>query len=292
MSQPRIIDLVLVAMALAGALALGCSSGDDGATDAAAAADSGAAGAEADPDAAAVEQYALVQQFDLSIAVTSTKFNEERRIPRKYSCTEEDVSVPITWSEVPEGTVSLALVVESDQFPGAPWVHWVLWGIPPDARGLVEAVPNTAEAPAIGPEARQGTNSDEKVGWSGPCPPLFRVEWGGRQGAQALAVKHYTFRLYALDTEIDLGPETAKAEKVGWSGPCPPAFTLHWGDGKGAQKLAVKHYWFRLYALDTEIDLGPEATKEDLLRAIDGHILVGGELVGEHVSKKKISGSF
>ena len=241
MSHPRIIELALVATALVGALALGCSSGDDGATDAAAPADSGAAGAEADPDAAAVEQYALVQQFDLSIAVTSTKFNEERRIPRKYSCTEEDVSVPITWSEVPEGTVSLALVVESDQFPGAPWVHWVLWGIPPDARGLVEAVPNTAEAPPIGVEARQGTNSDEKVGWSGPCPP---------------------------------------------------AFTLHWGDGKGAQKLAVKHYWFRLYALDTEIDLGPGATKEDLLRAIDGHILVGGELVGEHVSKKKISGSF
>ena len=241
MSHPRIIELALVATALVGALALGCSSGDDGATDAAAAAENAAAGAEADTDAAAVEQYALVQQFDLSIAVTSSKFNEERRIPRKYSCTEEDVSVPITWSEVPEDTVSLALMVESDQFPGAPWVHWVLWGIPSDARGLVEAVPNTAEAPPIGAEARQGTNSDEKVGWSGPCPP---------------------------------------------------AFTLHWGDGKGAQKLAVKHYWFRLYALDTEIDLGPEATKEDLLRAIDGHILSGGELVGEHVSKKKISGSF
>jgi hypothetical protein len=71
MSHPRIIELALVATALVGALALGCSSGDDGATDAAAAADSGAAGAEADPDAAAVEQYALVQQFDLSIAVTS-----------------------------------------------------------------------------------------------------------------------------------------------------------------------------------------------------------------------------
>ena len=132
MSHPRIIELALVVTALVGAPALGCSSADDGATDAAAAApaENAAAGAEADTDAAAVEQYALVQQFDLSIAVTSSKFNEERRIPRKYSCTEEDVSVPITWSEVPEDTVSLALIVESDQFPGAPWVHWVLWGIP------------------------------------------------------------------------------------------------------------------------------------------------------------------
>ncbi len=231
MSLPRSIKVVFVATALVGALALGCSS-DDGTTEAEAPADNGAG---ADADAAVVEEYALVQQFDLSINVTSSKFNEERRIPRKYGCTEEDVSAPITWSEVPEGTVSLALVVDSDQFPGAPWAHWVLWGIPPDARGLPEAVPNTADAPSIGPKARQGTNSDEKVGWSGPCPPPVLLYQGV-------------------------------------SGPI----------------AAVKHYLFMLYALDTEIELGPEATKEDLLRAIDGHILAGGELVGEHVSKERI----
>ena len=238
MSHPRIIEIALVATALVASLALACSSGDDGVTDPAAPADDGAAAADsdADPDAAAVEAYALAQKFDLSIAVTSSKFNEDRRIPRQYSCTEEDVSVPITWGEVPEGTVSLALVVDSDQFPGARWAHWVLWGIPPDARGLPEAVPNTAEAPSIGPAARQGANSDEKLGWSGPCPP---------------------------------------------------ALSLHWGDGKGAQQSAVKSYSFRLYALDTAIDLGPEATKDDLLRAMDGHILAGGELVGEHVAKEQ-----
>ena len=225
------IEHMFVAAALVGALALGCSSGDDGTTEAEAPAANAAAGA----DAAEVAEYALVQQFDLSIAVTSSKFNEDRRIPRKYSCTEENVSVPITWSEVPEGTVSLALVVESDQFPGASWVHWVLWGIPPDARGLPEAVPNTEEAPPIGPEARQGTNSDEKVGWSGPCPPPVLL---------------YQARSGPID--------------------------------------AVKHYRFNLYALDTEIDLGPEATKEDLLRAIDGHILAGGGLVGEHVAKERL----
>ena len=230
------IERMFVAAALVGALALGCSSGDDGATGAEAPADTGAAaGAEANPDAAVVEQYALAQQFDLSIAVTSSKFSEERRIPRKYSCTEEGISVPITWGEVPEGTVSLALVVDSDQFPGASWVHWVLWGIPPDARGLPEAVPNTAETPSIGSGARQGTNSDDKVGWSGPCPPPVL--------------------LY---------------------------------QSAGGPRDAVKHYSFNLYALDTEIELGSEATKEDLLRAIDGHILAGGELVGEHVAKERL----
>ena len=231
------IKVVLVATAMVGAVALGCSRGDDGVTDAAAPANNAAAGAEADtgPDAAAVEAYALVQQFDLSIAVTSSKFNEERRIPRKYSCTEDNVSVPITWGEVPEGTVSLALVVDSDQLPGARWVHWVLWGIPPDARGLPEAVPNAAEAPSIGPATTQGTNSDERLGWSGPCPPPVLLY-------QSL----------------------------------------------GGPRDAVKYYSFRLYALDTDVELGPEATNEDLLRAIDGHILAGGELVGEHVSKERL----
>ena len=48
---------------------------------------------------------------------------------------------------------------------------------------------------------------------------------------------------------------------------------------------SAKTYTFRLYALDTEISLGPDATKDDLLRAMDGHILAGGELVGEFVGK-------
>ncbi len=235
MHHLRSIKVALVSTALAGALALGCSSGDGG--DAPAPADNGAGGAEAgaDPDAAAVKEYVLAQQFELSIAVTSSKFNEDRRIPRQYSCTEENASVPITWGDVPGGTVSLALVVDSDQFPGARWVHWVLWGIPPDARGLPEAVPNTAEAPSVGPAARQGTNSDEKVGWSGPCPPPVL--------------------LY---------------------------------QGAGGPRDAVKRYSFNLYALDTDVALGPEATKEDLLRAIDGHILAGGELVGEHVASERL----
>ena len=236
MHHLRSIEIVLAATALLATLALACSSGDDGVAAPEATGDNGAAAGaavEAEADAAPVEEYKLAQQFDLGIAVTSSKFNEERRIPRKYSCTEEDVSVPITWGEVPEGTVSIALVVDSDQFPGALWAHWVLWGIPPDARGLPEAVPNAAEAPSIGPAARQGTNSDEKVGWSGPCPP---------------------------------------------------ALSLHWGDSK-AQQRAVKRYTFRLYALDTEIDLGPEATKDDLLRALDGHILSGGELVAKEQKK-------
>jgi Raf kinase inhibitor-like YbhB/YbcL family protein len=231
---------------LLGVLVLSCSSDDEGetATDAAPAAAAGGAAAPADTPVAAdttaavqvVEAYTLVQQFELSLTVTSSNFNRIRRIPRKYSCTEEDISPPITWSEPPQGTVSLALVVDSNQHPGALWAHWVLWGIPPDASGIPEAVANAAEAPSIGPKARQGTNNEKLVGWSGPCP-----------------------------APIDLA-----------------------SDSGTPKDRIVSEYFFKLYALDTDVDLGPEATKEDLLRAIEGHILAGGELMGEHVSKKQV----
>ena len=190
---------------------------------------SGGAGAESS------EEYTVAQQFDLSIEVTSSEFNERRRIPRKYGCTQEDISPPLTWSEPPQGTVSLALVVDSSQHPGPRWAHWVLWGIPPAARALPEAVPNTPEAPSIGPTARQGTNSEDKVGWSGPCPEPNRVPMSSTRPSNTRDV--------------------------------------------------VKKYTFRLYALDTDIELGSDATKEDLLRAIDGHIIIGGELTGEQVGE-------
>ena len=136
-TKPVLVGLALLLFVAAAA----CSSGDNGGSETGAAA-AAAGDTEAAPEAGAEGEYALAQQFELSITVTSTKFNETRRIPRKYSCTEEDVSPPITWGDVPDGTVSLALMVDSDQRPGALWGHWVLWGIPPDARVLPEEIPN------------------------------------------------------------------------------------------------------------------------------------------------------
>ena len=220
--------------------AAACSRGDEEAdTQAGAPASAGAAvagDATPGPDGAvSSEEYTVAQQFDLSIEVTSPEFDQRRRIPKKYGCAREDISPPIAWSEPPAGTVSLALVVDSDQLPGARWAHWVLWGIPPDARALPEAVPNTPEAPSIGPAARQGTNSEDKAGWSGPCPQPNRVPMSSARPSNTRDV--------------------------------------------------VKTYTFRLYALDTGIELGPDATREDLLRAMDGHIIGGGELTGEQVGE-------
>ena len=84
---------------------------------------------------------------------------------------------------------------------------------------------------------------------------------------------------------------TNSNERIGWSGPCPPPVRLNW-TGPKADNNPVKRYLLQAYALDTDIELASEATKEDLLRAIDGHMRpAGGELVGEHVSSQRLSGS-
>ena len=232
--------VALVGLALLLVVAAACSSGDGGSDSGAPAAAAGDTGAA--PETGGDGEYALTQQFELSITVTSPQFNETRRIPRKYSCTQDDVSPPIAWGDVPSGTVSLALMVDSDQHPGSLWGHWVLWGIPADARALPEEIPNTHEAPAVGPNAAQGTNDEGKLGWSGPCPGTLKLSFQP-------------------------------------------------GHGGGPIK-AANSYFFRLYALDTDLDLGPETTKWGFLRAIDGHVLAGGELVGEQVSSKQDKTSY
>ena len=256
MTKALSVRLTLFAAAVLAVLAMACSSGDGAETTAdvpasapATASDAGSGttadaepAAEVDPNARGgatgpgeFDEYLITQTYALDMTVTSTKFDHRRRIPRAYSCSDDDISVPFTWSSAPDGTVSIAVVVQSNQNPGAPWSHLVMWGIPADAVGLPEGVAKTHEAPSVGPSARQGTNDDGNVGWTGPCPPEVRHVWSGG----------------------------------------------------GALEDPVKQYTFRVFALDAEISLGVEATKDDLLKAIDGKIVGAGEAVGEHVSKKR-----
>ena len=255
------------------ALAIACSSSDGGAETGAAGDEPGAPPAAAADDESDVPTgeagYQLVQKFETNVQVTSTAFDEKRRIPKKNACIEvefvtgapstnvkskrENKSTPLTWGELPEGTVSVALVVDSDQGTtvgvhkpvyldptyfdkfkkGAKWVHWVIWNIPADAGGLDEGVPTTTAALVdIGPQAMQGTNSELEVGYYGPCPPPATV-YHGRPAVDQVKFT-YTFTLYALDKVIE--------------------------------------------------GLGAETTKDALLKAIDGSILGSGVAVGEHTA--------
>jgi Raf kinase inhibitor-like YbhB/YbcL family protein len=123
-------------------------------------------------------------------ALESSAFANAQAIPARYSCEGEDLSPPLSWSNVPEGTRSLALVVDDPDAPSGVFTHWVAWGLDPGADGLDEG----------GPAPREGQNDFGTTDYRGPCPPPGH----GRH--------RYVFRLYALDTDPNLPAGAAKAE--------------------------------------------------------------------------------
>ena len=150
----------------------------------------------------------------MAITITSSAFSEEGMIPRQYTCDGEDISPPLKWAGIPEGTKSLALICDDPDAPVGTWVHWVIFNIPPEAEGLPA---NIASKETIEGGAKHGINDFRKFGYGGPCPP------GG-----------------------------------------------------------THRYFFKLYALDTEIALDPGITKAQLLKAMEGHILAEGQLMGRY----------
>ncbi len=122
------------------------------------------------------------------LSVSSTAFREGDRIPAKYTCQGQDVSPPLAWGEPPEGTHSLALIMDDLDAPGGTFTHWVIFNIPSNSRGLPEAVPTQAELPS---SALQGKNDFGRIGYGGPCPPPGRPH-------------RYRFTLCALDQPLDL----------------------------------------------------------------------------------------
>ncbi|MEX0735193.1 MAG: YbhB/YbcL family Raf kinase inhibitor-like protein [Steroidobacteraceae bacterium] len=130
-------------------------------------------------------------------------FAHNGAIPKNYTCQGKDISPALNWKDLPEGTKSLALIVDDPDAPdpAAPkrvWVHWVLYNIPAAESGLNEAVAPSA----LPPGTREGKNDWERTGYGGPCPPIGR--------------HRYFHKLYALDTVLpDLRqPTKAQLEKA------------------------------------------------------------------------------
>lgn len=126
------------------------------------------------------------------LEISSSAFDWGGPIARRYAKDGDDVSPPLSWSGVPEGTRQLALVCHD---PDAPlpdgFTHWVVYGIPATAGGIAEGG---------GGEFTEGRNDYGDLGYGGPQPP----EGHGRH--------HYYFWLYALDTEIGDGPGLTRHE--------------------------------------------------------------------------------
>lgn len=130
------------------------------------------------------------------LTVTSSAFREGETIPKKFTCDAEDTSPDLMWSGAPSGTKSLALITDDPDAPAGTWVHWVLFNLPADRTGLPVGVAKTSTVSGIG---IQGKNSSGTTGYSGPCPPAGKPH-------------RYFFKVYALDSSLDLKPGVNKAE--------------------------------------------------------------------------------
>jgi len=158
------------------------------------------------------EKAVPAEEGKMELSVFSPVFEEGSKIPARYTCDGEDVSPHLAWEGVPEGTETLALIVDDPDAPFGTWTHWVMFNLPSDTSELPEAVPAEAELPG---GALQGRNDFGSLGYGGPCPP---------------------------------------------------------GPGH--------HYRFIVYALDQILELTSGASKQQLLDAMQGHILAQGQLTG------------
>lgn len=130
----------------------------------------------------------------MSMTLTSSAFGMGTAIPDRHTGKGPDVSPPLAWTDPPPGTKSFALVCDDPDAPMGTWVHWVIYGIPATARDLPQGVPAQEALPN---GAKQGLNDFRKVGYNGPMPPPGKPH-------------RYFFKLYALDTDIALGPRATK----------------------------------------------------------------------------------
>lgn len=138
------------------------------------------------------------------LSVSSVSFSQGGDIPPRYSCEGENVNPSLSVEGFPPGTKTLAIILEDPDAPRGIFDHWIIWNIPPNEAITEKSVPGIS-----------GRNSFGKMGYGGPCPPSGR-----------------------------------------------------------------HRYFFRVYALDTFLDVAPGSDKPALLDAMEGHILSSGELMG------------
>jgi Raf kinase inhibitor-like YbhB/YbcL family protein len=154
-----------------------------------------------------------------SLTITSSGFVDGSELPRFCTPMDANMSPDISWTGVPEGTRELVLIVEDPDAPmPSPFVHWIVHRIPPTVTSLPSGLPSERVLTQLG-GAVQCQNDAKTRGWSGPKPPL----------------------------------------------------------GHG-----IHHYHFELFAVDTQLSLGPDATLDEISRALRGHVLADGELVGTY----------
>jgi len=121
-----------------------------------------------------------------SLVLSSPAFADGQSIPAAYTCDGPGRSPPLSWSGAPPGTQSFVLIMDDPDAPRGTWDHWLVWNLH-----------GSALADGTDGGGVSGTNSWDKTGYGGPCPPS--------------GTHRYVFRLLALDTQLDLPGSTRKA---------------------------------------------------------------------------------
>lgn len=143
----------------------------------------------------ALDKQSGSRSSEAQLAVQSDAFAAHSAFPTKYTADGENISPPLRWTGAPPETKQFALVMDDPDAPGGtPWVHWVVYNIPPTMTKIPENLPRNVMLENVG-GAIQGKNSWHQVGYRGPEPP---------PGAK---VHTYHIRVFALDQALDLKPE-------------------------------------------------------------------------------------
>lgn len=122
--------------------------------------------------------------------LTSPAFQENSKIPKRYTCQGEGLCPALEIDDPPKNTASFVVIMHDPDAPGTGFTHWVVWNIEPSIREIEEMT--------IPVGACEGMNGVGEMGWIGPCPPT---------GAH-----RYEFRLYALDSKLDLPLSSTKED--------------------------------------------------------------------------------
>ena len=123
------------------------------------------------------------------LTVKSAAFENNKPIPKKYSCDGEEVNPPLTVEGIPKETKTLALIVDDPDAPRGTFDHWIVWNINPTGKIEENSVPGT-----------EGVNSAGQRVYIGMCPPS--------------GTHRYFFKVYALDAKLELKPEQTKKKDM------------------------------------------------------------------------------
>lgn len=151
--------------------------------------------------------------------IKAPAFIQGESVPEKYTCLGPNINPSLQIEDVPENAKSLVLIFEDIDATPKPWTHWMLFNIPPETKMIDEG--------SIPAGATEGLANNHSFGYEGPCPKYFN---------------------------------------------------------------GTHHYWFRLYALDTILNLPAATEREDVEKAMGGHIVAKAELLGLCTAPATVTG--